>query len=360
MLLKPKTMALMLAATLSFSHAVHASSDSGALRVQGITAQSQPYQPSMRILGEIKSSAAVSLQSKVTGYLHERHATDGQAVKKGDLLFSLDPTDFKIALDKARAQEKIAQASMSLASIEHDRVKSLYERRAISKQELDAAHATLQIREGELLSAKASVAQQQRLLDESRIYAPFDGVVGIARVNTGDLVQAQSTILTNFTRMNPLWVEVGVSQSQYASIFSHPDAQASMAFEVSGQTFSAPVIMQTPEVNPKLGTVTLRAEIENPDSLVKPGMFVRVTTSSQDSTSILKIPQKAVLITNEGTFAYLNKQGTAQLVPITVSNWDNDQWLVKEGLQHGDQVITSGFLNLRPGMPIQIAGEEKQ
>lgn len=357
MLFKPTAIALMLAASLSFSQFVDAHPGSGPLRVNAITAQTQPYQPSVRILGEIKSSASVSLQSKVTGYLHEKHVTDGQAVKKGDLLFSLEPTDFKIALDKARAQEKIAQAAMSLASIEHDRVKSLYERRAISKQELDAAQATLQIREGELLSAKASVAQQQRLLDESRIYAPFDGVVGIARVSKGDLVQAQSTLISSFTQMNPLWVEVGVTQSQYASLFSRPDAQASMAFEVSGQGFSAPVIMQTPEVNPKLGTITLRAEVKNPDGVIKPGMFVRVTASSQEQKDILKIPQKAVVISNEGTFAYLNKEGTAQRVPIAVSEWDQQSWIVKDGINSGDQVITSGFLNLAPGIPVEIAGK---
>lgn len=323
-----------------------------ALPVTTIKATTESLHDSIEVLGEIKSSAVVSLKSKVTGYLDTRHVQDGQSVKKGDVLFTIDERDFVLALDRARAQEQISQAAVNQARIEFNRIKSLNERKAISQQELDVAHAALTMREGELKGAKASVAQQQRQLDEARIVAPFDGIVGIAAVNEGDLIQAQMTELVTVTSMNPLWVEVGVSESQYTRLFDTPDAQVTLAVDLMGEHYTMPVIMQTPQFNPLLGTVTLRAELTDPEGRIKPGMFTRVTAANAVARDRVVVPQMAVLQGQDGPYVLLARNGIAEQALIKTGSWQDGNWIVEQGLAPGDQVITSGHIKLRPGAPV--------
>lgn len=312
------------------------------------------------IMGQIKSSSVIEMRAKVSGYLAKRNAADGQRVKKGDVLFELDETDFNLSVEKALAQEQVARASLDLANTEYQRVLNLFNNNAISKQELDAALANRAIKRAEHVSAQTMLKQERQLLSDSKIRASYDGIVGLSNVQPGDLIQAQSTVLTKLTKMDPLWVEVGVSEAQYKTLFGDDKANGALAFTVAGRTFEAPINFQASEVDPTLGTITLRAEFANADHAVTPGMFVQVSVIGKMRNGVVKVPQRAVMNGVEGQYVYVMSNGTAQIRPVVASEWDSGSWVIEKGLIAGDQVISSGHMKLRPGAQVVLKPAEAQ
>lgn len=312
------------------------------------------------IMGQIKSSSVIEMRAKVSGYLAKRNAVDGQHVKRGDVLFELDETDFKLSVEKALAHEQVARASLDLANTEYQRVLNLFNNNAISKQELDTALANRSIKRAEHLSAQTMLKQERQLLSDSKIRATYNGIVGVSNVQPGDLIQAQSTVLARLTKMDPLWVEVGVSETQYKALFGDDKANGALAFTVAGKAFEAPITFQASEVDPTLGTITLRAEFANADHAVTPGMFVQVSVIGKMRNGVVKVPQRAVMNGTDGQYVYVMSEGTAQIRPVVASEWDAGFWVIEKGLSTGDQVISSGHMKLRPGAQVILKPAEAQ
>ena len=303
-------------------------------------------------MGQLRGSAVVSVKAKVSGYVAKKVVADGQQVKRGDVLYELEQKDFDLARDKAQAQLRASKASFDLAQTEFKRVSSLYANKAVSQQDLDAAKATRDMRQADYQMAVSALALAEDALSDTLIKAPFDGVVAAGQVNVGDLVQAQSTELITLTQIDPLWVEVGVSEQQYSRLFGAGVALGSLSVTVNGKTLSAPIDYQSPGVDPDQGTVQLRASLANANALLRPGSLVKVTLSGRTLNDVTSVPQKAVLKTAAGDFVYLKKDDTAQMQPVKTGQWVGDRWLVEEGLKEGDAVITSGLIKLRPGAAV--------
>jgi len=303
-------------------------------------------------MGQLRGSAVVSVKAKVSGYVAKKVVADGQQGKRGDVLYELEQKDFALARDKAQAQQRASKASFDLTQTEFKRVSSLYANKAVSQQDLDAAKANRDMRQADYQMAVSALALAEDALSDTLIKAPFDAVVGAGQVNVGDLVQAQATELITLTQIDPLWVEVGVSEQQYSRLFGAGVALGSLSVTVNGKTLSAPIDYQSPGVDPAQGTVQLRASLANANALLRPGSLVKVTLSGRTLDDVTSVPQKAVLKTARGDFVYLKKDDTAQMQPVKTGQWVGDRWLVEEGLKEGDVVITSGLIKLRPGAAV--------
>lgn len=315
------------------------------------------------LMGHLRGSAVVSIKAKVSGYIANKVVVDGQQVKKGDVLFELEKNDYALAVDKAHAQMLSSKASFELAETEYQRVSSLYANKAISQQDLDSAKATREMRRADYQMSLSALKLAEDSLKDTTITAPFDGVVGASAVNVGDLVQAQSSELITVSQLNPIWVEVGVSEHQYSSLFGSAVAKGNLTATIDGKTMSAPIDYQSPGVDPQQGTIQLRASLDNADYSIRPGSLIKVNVQGQTLQGVASVPQKAVLKTEQGFFVYVNRDEKADLQAIKAGEWVGDRWLIEEGLKAGDAVIVSGLIKLRPGaavtdkpMPMPVDG----
>lgn len=315
------------------------------------------------LMGHLKGSAVVTIKAKVSGYIAKKVVMDGQQVKAGDVLFELEKNDYALAVDKAHAQMLSGKASFALAETEYERVSSLYANNAISQQDLDSAKAAREMRRADYQMALSALKLAEDALKDTTITAPFDGVVGAGAVTVGDLVQAQSSELITVSQLNPIWVEVGVSEHQYSSLFGSTVAKGNLTVTLDGKTLIAPIDYQSPGVDPQQGTIQLRASLDNKDYSIRPGSLIKVSVQGKTLQGVASVPQKAVLKTEKGFFVYVNRDQKADLQPIKAGQWVGDRWLVEEGLKAGDAVITSGLIKLRPGsavtdkpMPMPVDG----
>lgn len=362
--MKMSSLAIALGAALVVLAGCKADQQQGApaahppMAVNVIEAAPESVASTLSVMGQIKSSASIVIRSKVSGYLAKQNVVDGQRVTRNDVLFELDETDFNLAVEKAQAQEQVARATYDLADTEYQRVLHLFNSKAISKQELDTASANRAIKRAEYLGAQTVLKQERQLLADSKIRATFDGIVGISSVKPGDLIQAQSTSLVTLTQMDPLWVEIGVSETQFSDLFANGKADGEMTFTAGGKTVKAPISFQASEVDALLGTITLRAAFANADFGLTPGMFVEVTVKGRMRDGVVKVPQRAVMNGAEGHFVYVLNEGQAQIRPVVAAEWDSEQWVIEQGLEAGDQVIGSGHMKLRPGAPVVIKTPE--
>jgi membrane fusion protein, multidrug efflux system len=304
------------------------------------------------LMGQLRGSAVVSVKAKVSGYVAKKVVTDGQLVNKGDVLFELEVTDYALSVDKAKAQVLSSKASLALAETEFTRVSNLYANKAISEQDVDSAKAARDVRRADYQMAVAALKLAEDSLADTKILAPFDGVVSAGTVNVGDLVQAQSTELITVSQLNPLWVEIGVSEQQYTSLFGGAAAHGKLSITVGDKTLSVPIDYQSPGVDPQQGTIQLRASLPNADYAIRPGSLIKVKVEGQTLKDVATVPQQAVLKTEQGYFVYVNREQAATLQPITAGQWVGDRWLIEEGLNAGDAVITSGLIKLRPGVAV--------
>lgn len=323
--------------------------------VETVAVANESLPMTVSLLGELKSSAVVALKSKVSGYVISKSIVDGQRVKQGDILFEIDDTDFALAVDKARAQGQVAKASLDLADTEFKRIAHLHASKAVSQQDYDASKAARAIRLSEYQTTQANLKQAQQAQADTRITAPFDGVVREGQVNVGDMVQGQSTTLITLSKMNPLWAEVGLSEAQFKQVFDDQKAQGTITLVSAGQTFTGKIIYQANEVDSALGTIKLRAEVANYDDALKPGTFTTVTVNGRVLDGVAMVPQRAVMKNEAGHFVYLMKDGQAQATPVKAGAWSGDRWVIESGLHEGDKVITSGLIKLRPGAPVTEA-----
>jgi membrane fusion protein (multidrug efflux system) len=318
--------------------------------VANVVSESLPM--TVSLLGELKSSATVYIKSKVSGYVVIKSIADGQRVKQGDVLYEIDDTDFALQVDKARAQGQVAKASLDLADTEFKRIAHLRANKAVSQQDFDSAKAARAIRLSEYQATQANLKQAQQAQADTRITAPFEGVVREGQVNVGDMVQGQATTLITLSKVNPLWVEVGLSEVQFQQVFEGQKAQGTITLLSAGQTFTGKIVYQSNEVDSSLGTIKLRAEVANHDDSLRPGTFSTVTVNGRLLDGVAKVPQRAVMRSDAGHFVYLMKDGKAQATPVKAGAWSGDRWVIESGLHDGDKVITSGLIKLRPGAPV--------
>ena len=331
------------------------------LPVTLLEAQPTRVPSSVEVTAQTEGSREVEVRARVGGILEKRLYEEGSAVKAGQALFRIDRAPFEIALAQARASLADAQARAEQAVREKDRLQGLVAQQAISRKEFDDASSNAAVGQAALQAAQARVRDAELNLSYTLVAAPVSGISGRASRSEGSLVSAGSdSLLTSIVQLNPLWVRFSLSESEIASLPGGrlgPGTVKSVELVLpDGATYGnkGRLNFAASTVDPKLGTVALRAEFDNPEGRLLPGQFARVRVIAGNRDGVFLVPQTAVMQSDAGRFVFvMNAAGHAEPRPVTVGEWQGKDWVVLKGLVAGDRIIVDTLIKVRPGAAVK-------
>lgn len=312
-------------------------------------------------VGQTEAVNTVEIRAQVQGFLKSIDFTEGSTVRRGQLLFTIDPRPYQAALQQAKAEFGVQQAAYADAQVIAERDASLRQQGIISQQDLDTAQATAKEDKANVASARAKVASAQLNLNYTRITTPITGVIGVAQVRVGGLVQAGTTLLDTVYSISPMYVTFGVSQQTYLQYVQrgrpnrgHPPPIQLILSSGIVYAYSGTIDMVSPTVNTATGTLTIRVSFPNPAGVLKPGLFARVRFVARVEPNAIVVPQAAIqqLQGTQSVFVVGSGDKVAQRTITTGPTVGNLQ-VVASGLKAGDRVIVEGTLKVRPGMTVQ-------
>jgi len=312
----------------------------------------------------------VEVRARVNGILLKRNYAEGAVVKKGDSLFTIDPEPFRVAYARTEADLAVAEARLAQARREAARLRPVLESKAISQKELDDAVSSEQIAEAEVKSVRARLNEARLNLEYTRVESPITGTTSRSMASEGTLVSGPGVLLTMVTQTDPMYVIFGIPDRERLAMrrdvesgrLKIPDGGR---FQVTvkladGSLYATPGVLNFADVrvNAQTGTSEARAEIANPGGLLRPGEFARVVLAGAVRPGAIVIPQRAVLESPKGKFAYIvNAESNAEPRPLEVGDWTSDGWVINSGLKPGDKVIVDGVMKIGPGAPVKIADD---
>ncbi|AXE18713.1 efflux RND transporter periplasmic adaptor subunit [Runella rosea] len=302
----------------------------------------------------------VELRPQVTGFITGVHFQDGARVKKGQLLYSIDAQLYSANYEQAVANLKVQEANVNKAQKDADRYHELDKNDAVAKQLVDNADAALEVAKKQAEAAKANISAVSTSVRYTKVYAPFDGVIGISLVKPGAAVSAGQTLLNTVSTDGQLAVDFGVDQKEiyrFATLLKNrasKDSTFTLAFGPDIYPYPGKIQLLDRAVDPQTGTIKTRLIFPNPDNLLRAGMTGTVRVLNRASTKSVVIPYKAVTEQLGEFFVYV--AGDSSKVSqrrIVVGQPLGTKIIVKEGLKEGEKIAVEGVQNLREGALIK-------
>jgi len=336
--------------------------------VTAMTVAPKAIPVSFEYVGQTAGSREVEVRARVTGILIKRNFEEGLPVKQGQSLFTIDPAPFEAAASRAQADVAAAEARLEQAKRNVKRFRPLYAEKAVSQKDYDDAVSAEQIGTADVKAARARLAEARLNLGYTRVEAPVSGVAGRSNRSEGSLVSGPDVLLTSVVQLDPIWVNFGISDNDQARLAKEIQA-GRLAMPKDGQFEVALVLAdgtqynQTGKLNftdvkisAATGTRESRAELPNPDGVLRPGQFVRVVLRGATYPNAVTVPQRAVLEGPQGKFVYVvSEKGSAEPRPVQAGEWSGEEWIITSGVKEGDRVIVDGVMKLGPGAPVRIA-----
>ena len=313
-------------------------------------------------IGRNVAFESVNVMPQVSGRITERRFQDGDNLKKGQLLFVIDPSPFQAQLDSAKANLAQAQAALELAKVQFARDQELVGSRAISKQDYDTKKSTVDQSEAQVEAAKAAIETAQINLDYCYIHSPIDGRAGARLVDAGNIVQANTTSLLSIQRVDPIYALFTIAENDLPQVqkeLTRGTLQALVRLPSEPDDDARPgkVEFLDNSVQNATGTVNLRATLPNSDRHFWPGQFVNVKLVLETKKGAVLIPNQAAQISQQGPFVFVIKpDNTAELRPVTLGQRQGNDVVIDKGLATGERVVLAGHLLVRPGSKVQIQG----
>jgi len=316
-------------------------------------------------VGQTEAVRTVEVRARVEGFLERQVVPDGADVKAGDVLFVIDPQPFRVALKNARAQLARDEARLVNAQQVAARYRPLYERQAISRQELEQADADERAAAATLDTSRAAIEQAELNLGYTTVRSPVTGRMGRAEVRVGSLVgRSDSTLLATVSTLDPMYVNFSVSEREALQVWRRRQAEMRAQPGAAGITIALPDDSVYPHqgrldfvdraVDPRTGTLALRASFPNPERLLQPGQFVRLRVLLEEKAGALLVPQAAVLESQGSASVFVvGPDQTAQARTVRMGPRFGTLWVVEEGVKPGEQVVVKGLQQLRAGMPVE-------
>jgi len=315
--------------------------------------------------GEIRGAEDIQVMARVAGFLQEQAYREGELVRKGDLLFLIDPKPFQAAEAKAQADVAQAQAMLNRATVQVNRLRPLAAQNAVSKQDLDNAEANEAAAKGSLDGARAMLDKAQLDLGYTRVTSPIDGVAGLRQIDLGTYVGApQPTVLTVVSRIDKVRFDFGIAESEYLTLVRErggdgrtaPSGASNLELVLADGTVhpsKGRVTVIGRGVDPQTGTLPVQAEFPNPKGVLRPGQFARVRAPLSVSKNAVVIPQRAVQEL-QGTYnvAVVGADNTVEIRPVQATNRVGDEWVIASGLAAGERIVVEGLQKVRQGMKV--------
>lgn len=333
-----------------------------------MTVQPKTIPATFEYTGQTSGFREVEVRARVAGILLKRNFTEGALVTQGQSLYSIDPAPFASALARAEADTAAAEARLAQARRNAVRLKPLYEAKAASQKDYDDAVSAEQVADADLKSARARVVDARLNVDYTRVESPIAGITGRSLASEGTLVSGPAVLLTTVSQVDPIYVNFGISEAEHLKLRGESAAGRLLLpkggkFDVSVKQADGSPYVRTGKlsfsdvrISTTTGTSDARAELPNPDGVLRPGQFVHVTLSGASRPNAILVPQRAVLEGPGGKFVYVvSKDSKAEPHPVVVGDWVGDAWMIHSGLAAGDQVIVDGVMKIGPGAPVRIA-----
>jgi multidrug efflux system membrane fusion protein len=323
----------------------------------------KPIRLSDEFNGRVASINSVDVRARVTGYVDKVAYREGDSVKRGDLLFVIDPRPYRDALDSAKANLEREQAAAAFANIQEKRAQALNASNAISREEYQNRDADLSQSAARVHEAEAAVATAELNLSFTEVRSPIDGKTSRAQLTPGNLAQANQTMLTTVVSQDPIYVYFDCDEQSYLrfqervhrgnGVSSANPVRVALANE-TGFPHVGRVDFLDNEVNSSTGTIRARVVLPNPDHLLTPGLYARVQLGSTGIAQTLLVDDKAILTDQDRKYVYVVGPGnTAQRKDVVIGVIVGDLRLIRSGLAPGDKVIVSGLQQIYfPGAPV--------
>lgn len=308
-----------------------------------------------------------SIQAQVTGYLLTQNYKEGSAVKKGDVLFTIDPRPFQAALAQAQASYAEAVAQAQLQQITLQRQVQLYQTKVISQQQYDTSYQNTQAAIAAASAAEAQMQAAQVNLDYCTIKAAFDGIAGVAQAQIGDLVGpgGKTAILTQLSQVDPMKMNFSITEAQYLKASAllaklqqeNPDElQGRLSLRLAdGSEYPelGKFDFVNRQVNTSTGTIQITALFPNPGSVLRPGLFARVTAPVEQIKNATLVPQASTVELQGSYFVkVLGPDDTVKPVPVQLGPVEGQLQVVQGPLKAGDKVIVGGTEKATPGAKV--------
>ena len=341
----------------------------------------------LQVIGNVEAYATISVKSQITGPLTTVHFREGDYVRKGDLLFSIDRSPFEAALasaeaDMARTQALLGQAEATLkrdtaqaryAQSQATRYSDLFKKGIVSRDQAeqmqsgaDALAEGVRADEAAIRSAQASITASRANADNARIQlsyttirSPIDGRTGNLSVKAGNLVAANTVELITINQVQPIYVTFSVPEAQLGGIKNYMTREKLAVFAAPQDAVAAPpetgaLTFIDNNVDQTTGTIKLKGTFTNPERKLWPGEFVRVTLRLATQRGAVVVPSQAVQTGQDGSFVYLVKPDmTVESQPVVTGSRVDQDIVVERGLRAGDRVVTEGQLRLAPVMKVR-------
>jgi len=310
-------------------------------------------------VGHVMPYSTVTIHSQIQGMISEVHFQEGQEVKKGDLLFTIDPRPAQAALDQASAALERDSAQLEYAKINFAREQKLFDEKLISQDELDTNRANQDALAGTVAADRAAITNALLSLDYCLIRAPIDGRTGNLQSYAGNVVKAPDDILLTINQIHPIYVAFAVPE-QYLPVIKKEMQEKTLKVSATFQNQEGPppqgdLTFVDNSVDMTTGTIQLKATFPNETSELWPGQFVQVTLTLSELTDAIIVPAQAVQTGQNGQFVYVVKPDqTVEERPVTVGITYQGATVVQSGLKTGETVVTDGQLRLAPGVKVTV------
>ena len=318
------------------------------------------------LTGQFSAVNQVGLRAQVSGYLTEIDFQDGQMVRKGDLLFVIDPRPYEVQLQQATAQRETAAAALELADKQVARTARLNREQFATDELLDQRAQTQRAAAAAVQTAEAAIRSAQLNLEFTRIVAPFGGRASMRRVSVGSLVSAGAsdpTALTSIVSLDPIYLDFDMSEADYvayqhASAGQPADAKKTVKISLDGEqawSRTGELNFLDNQIDRGSGTLHARATLSNPDLAIAPGQFARVRLPVSPAQPALLVPDSAQL-TDQSSKTLMVVQDDGTVVPKQVEVGgleDNGMRVITRGLLPTDRVVINGLMRLRPGLKVE-------
>ena len=305
--------------------------------VQVMVVSPSAYQNTIKVTGSVQANEMLELRSEVAGIVNDIRFAEGEDVKKGTLLFTIRNQDIQAQLNKAIAQQNLYQQSQS-------RYQKLLQREAVSPEEYEQVA-------NNLATANADIALLKAQIAKTRVYAPFNGTIGLRHVSQGTYVSAGTSIASMYN-LQPAKLEFAVPGKYVGKI----KKGTTIEFTTDGNegVYEGEIYAIEPQVDPATRTLTMRAISPNPNKTLLPGQFARITLQLNKNESSLMVATQAVVPEMNGHKVYVLEGGKVAEKKIEIGDRTAEQVQVLAGLNPGDTVLTTGILQVRPGAEVKV------
>ncbi|WP_339898885.1 efflux RND transporter periplasmic adaptor subunit [uncultured Gilvimarinus sp.] len=326
--------------------------------------RSKPVGTYREFVARTEASKKVDLKARVEGELMARHFVEGALVNAGQLLFEIDDAPYLAALQSAEAELERATSEVDRTEKELARGIQLAPDGYLSQQDLDKLKAAASQAKSALKAAESSLEKNRINLSYTRVTAPFAGLVGKARYNVGEIVGPSSEPLANLSASDPIFVNFQLEESAYISYLQRRQGGSNAELESpvdialrlpNGELYDAPgkLTFADTKIDPTMGAVNLRAEFDNSEGLIVPGLYVTVLAEGREKQTLPVIPQAAVQSGQDGySVLVVGRDNKVAQRIIQLGRRLGPMWAVLGGLEAGEQIIIDGLQKVRAGITV--------